>query len=86
MIKKETKKYWISSQELLKTFGFKENDLLMGIKIFQNMNNPLGYQIQGIDLYIEHSIENQKNVEEVIELANKNKQKKEIKKKAKGKK
>jgi hypothetical protein len=88
MIKKEVKKYWISNEELLKVFGFKENALLMDIEIFKNMNNPLGYQIQGMDLFVEHSIEtNENNSEEVITISkDKNKGKKEIKKKAKGKK
>jgi hypothetical protein len=57
MIEKRVKKYWINSQELLKVFGFKETDLLMGIQIFKNERNPLGFQIQGIDLYVEHQNE-----------------------------
>ncbi len=84
MVKKEAIKYWINTQELLKMLGFKENDLLMDIQIFKNMNNPLGYQLQGIDLYVEHATVND---EEVIKISkDKNKGKKEIKKKAKGKK
>jgi hypothetical protein len=57
MIEKGVKKYWINSQELLKVFGFKETDLLMGIQIFKNERNPLGFQIQGIDLFVEHQNE-----------------------------
>lgn len=78
MIEKRVKKYWINSQELLKVFGFKETDLLMGIQIFKNERNPLGFQIQGIDLYVEHQNEGGDST-----VANKNKGKKEVKKVAK---
>lgn len=83
MIKKETVKYWISREELFNKFGFKENDLLMGIEVIQNIKNPLGYTIQGIDLFIEHLSETN-NENKGGEVMAKKIVKKEVKKVKKG--
>jgi hypothetical protein len=69
MIRKDVVKYWVSGQELMKVLGFKvgfntpngvvveEGDLLMDVKVRINPNAPLGHQVQGIDIFVEHPTE-----------------------------
>lgn len=67
MIKKEVTKFWITSEELLEKFGFKsatimeykpnKSDLLMDVVVRKNPNAPLGFQIQGIDIFVEQPTE-----------------------------
>ena len=59
MIKEEIVKYWIPAEELLKKFGFDQSkgELLMEVKVYVNPKAPLGYQVQGIDIFVEHPTE-----------------------------
>lgn len=73
MIRKDVVKYWVSAKELLEKFGFDQDkhDLLMDVKVYKNPNNPLGYQIQGVDLSVEQSTEIKNELRVPVEDAGK---------------